>query len=186
MTEAAIEANHWLVEEFDSPIVLGRERYRPHISLAMGCIDERDLPDIEAVLCQIANETTLPRLEVSGLETSESFSGNKVSVLAIERKEELQKLHEDVTAGLRSYLGHEAAEEMVWGDKASGSTLAWIKNYAQNSSYENFRPHITIGYGQLIRPKYPLEFGANTLALCHLADHCTCRAILATFSICGL
>ena len=43
MMDKAIEANGELVKRFGGKIVLNRENCLPHISLAMGCVDERDI-----------------------------------------------------------------------------------------------------------------------------------------------
>jgi hypothetical protein len=69
---------------------------------------------------------------------------------------------------------------MIYDDVVAPSTLEWIRTYPQKSSYENFRPHITLGYGQ-VPPglSFPIPFTAARLALCHLGNHCTCREMLA-------
>jgi hypothetical protein len=70
--------------------------------------------------------------------------------------------------------------EMVLNPPMPGeSTLLWIKNYPQKSAFENFFPHITIGYGQLDDSPFTAEFTASKLALCHLGNHCTCRKVLS-------
>ena len=43
----AIEANKQLLKQGIGEIVLNKEHYLPHISLAMGCIDERHITDID-------------------------------------------------------------------------------------------------------------------------------------------
>jgi hypothetical protein len=76
---------------------------------------------------------------------------------------------------------------------ASESTLAWIKNYPEKSSFEKFFPHITIGYGEINDYSFgfpqggvpPIEFAVSKLALCHLGNHCTCRKILASAELKG-
>jgi hypothetical protein len=60
------------------------------------------------------------------------------------------------------------------------STLAWIRDYREKSSFERFFPHITLGYGRLADFPFPARFTAPRLALCHLGNHCTCRRILAS------
>ena len=51
MTNKAIEANRRLL---DKRIVLDKEGCLPHISLAMGCIEEDEIGEIEGILCEIA------------------------------------------------------------------------------------------------------------------------------------
>jgi hypothetical protein len=73
---------------------------------------------------------------------------------------------------------------MIYGsEKVAETTLLWIKNYREKSSFEMFSPHITIGYGQVGTPAGPIEFRASKLALCHLGNHCTCRKVLVSVGI---
>ena len=57
------------------------------------------------------------------------------------------------------------------------------KNYPEKSSFENFFPHITIGYGEINNFSFPIIFSVSKLALCHLGNHCTCRKILASTNL---
>jgi hypothetical protein len=58
-------------------------------------------------------------------------------------------------------------------------TLFWINGYFKNSSFENFKPHITTGFGKIDSVVLPIYFNASKLAICHLGNFCTCRKILA-------
>ena len=55
MADKAIEANRELVEKFGEKIVLDKEKCLPHISLAMGCIEDEDIDAIGEVLKEIGN-----------------------------------------------------------------------------------------------------------------------------------
>jgi len=85
---------------------------------------------------------------------------------------------------LGGYLGTEAKADMIYGDEeVVESTSLWIRNYREKSSFANFSPHITIGYGVIENGPFPVEFAASVLALCHLGNHCTCRKILASIEL---
>jgi 2'-5' RNA ligase len=181
MADKAIEANKELLKQCPDKIVLDKESCLPHISLAMGCIDEKDIADIEKILQAIAKQTSLGRLSIIGIHTSENSAGEQVSVLQIEKTEALQSLHEEVMWSLEPYFKYDVTVDMVHSPPmASESTLAWIKNYPEKSSFEKFSPHITIGYGKINDYSFPIEFAVSKLALCHLGNHCTCRRILAS------
>lgn len=184
MMDKAIQANAELVEKFGKKIVLNKENCLPHISLAMGCIDERDVAGIEKILEKIAEENALGKLKVIGIITSTNAGGEKVSVLELEKTEKLQSLHEEIMKKLAGYLSSNVTGDMVydWPEVAE-STLLWIKNYREKSSFANFRPHITIGYGQISGLSFPIKFTAAALALCHLGNHCTCRKILVSIEL---
>jgi 2'-5' RNA ligase len=187
MTDRAIGINAELVEKFGNEIVLNKENCLPHISLAMGCIEEADIAPVGKVLEEIAKETSLSDLKVVGIRGSGNSKGQTVSVFEVEKTKELQSLHEEVMDKLTRYLSTDVTEDMVYGDQAvAGSTLLWIKNYRENSSFENFFPHITIGYGQIENQVPPITFASSELALCHLGNHCTCREVLFLIEVRGV
>lgn len=181
MMNRVIEANKAMQKQVSGKIVLDKNSCLPHISLAMGCIDEGDLGDIERVLESIARRYCVQKLKVVGVHIGTSSAGEKVSVFQIEKDETLQSLHKEVMEDLGRYFKYEATAEMVLSPhKGEESTLCWIRNYAEKASFENFFPHITVGYGEAEDISQPIEFTASRLALCHLGNHCTCRKILAS------
>ncbi len=178
---AAIEANRELLKQCPDRIVLDKENCLPHISLAMGCIDERDVVCIERILQAVAGNRSLEHLVSIGIDVGTNSVGEKVSVLELERTAALQSLHEEVMRRLSPHFSHEVTAEMVFSPPpAAESTLLWIRNYPEKSSFERFFPHITLGYGQLDDFSFPPRFTASRLALCHLGNHCTCRRVLAS------
>jgi len=187
MMDKAIEANIELVQKFGRKIVLNKENCLPHISLAMGCVDGGDITDIEKVLKAIAKERSLMDLRVIGIAVSTNSVGEKVSVFEVEKQKELQSLHEEVVDKLAGYLGYDVTEDMIYpSGEVAESTLLWVKNYREKSSFANFSPHITIGYGEIENRQFPIEFAASKLALCHLGNHCTCRKILISIELIDL
>jgi len=192
MMDKAIQVNAYMVHKFGSEIVLNKENCLPHISLAMGCIDERDIASIKRLLETIAKESkeligglkpTLP-LKVTGIRTSINARGEKVSVFEIGKTKELQSLHEKVMKKVGSYFGYDVSSDMIYGnEEVAETTLLWIKNYSEKASFENFFPHITIGYGEIENIPFPIKFKASRLALCHLGNHCTCRKVLVSIDL---
>jgi 2'-5' RNA ligase len=180
MTEKAIQANRLLSSR---EIILGKEICLPHISLAMGCIEKADISKIRGVLGQIAEKCELGRLKIPGIGVETNHIGRKVSYFEIERTEPLQLLHEAVMRRLKPYLTHGVTADMVLSPPISESTLRWIENYPEKAAFENFRPHITIGYGQIDHFSFPKEFDVSNLALFHLGNHCTCQDVLLSFSL---
>ncbi len=184
MMDKAIKANAELLEKISKKIVLNKEKCLPHISLAMGCIEEGHINAISKVLAAIADENPIAKLKVTGILTSVNARGEKVSVFEIERTEQLQLLHEKVMKKLTPYFSYDVTREMIYGDEeVAETTLLWIKNYPVKASYKNFSPHITIGYGEIQNYSFPIEFFASKLALCHLGNHCTCRQLLCSVYI---
>lgn len=183
MTNKAIEVNRELVSKYGQKIVLNKENCLPHISLAMGCIDDKDIDSIEQILRTIAKESLLRHLQVVEISAATTAEGQIVSVFSIEKTQQLQSLHEDVMRRLEPYLSFDVTADMVNAAEVSESSLLWIKNYADNASFARFQPHITIGYGQADQINQPIKFQAGKLALCHLGNHCTCSRLLAAVDI---
>ena len=184
MANKAIEVNADLVKKFGNEIVLDKENCLPHISLTMGCLEETDIASVQEVLEEIAKETSLSVLKVLGIRSSINSKGEVVSVFEVEKTTRLQSLHEKIMDGLSLYLTGDVTEDMIYGnEEVAASTLLWIKNYRQKSSFEKFFPHITIGYGQVEYQLQSVTFTASKLALCHMGNHCTCRKILVSIEL---
>jgi 2'-5' RNA ligase len=184
MMDRAIAANGELIKEAGKKIVLNRESCLPHISLSMGCVDESDIAAIEEVLKEIADKSSLAELSVIGIQVSTNSVGAKVSVFEVDKTKELQLLHEDVMEKLAPCLSYDVTADMLYEPaEVRQPTLLWIKNYREKSSFSNFFPHITIGYGEIQDVSFPIKFSASKLALCHLGNHCTCRKVLASTKI---
>jgi len=181
MTDYAIKVNRELLKTFDNKIILDRENCLPHISLAMGCIDEKDIPDIEEILRDIAKKYSFRGLRVVDVDAETTPAGKKVSCFKIEKTKELQLLHEEVMQRLAPYFTYDVTTAMLFSPpEVEQATLFWIKNYPEKSSFGNFSPHITIGFGETDKVEVPIKFAASTLALCHLGNHCTCRKVLVS------
>jgi 2'-5' RNA ligase len=179
--DRVIEINKELSKQYPDKIILNKENCLPHVSLAMGCIDEADRVTIERILRSIAEVHPPGRLHVEGIQTGFNAKNEKVALLQLRRTEQLQSLHEIVMQELASYLSYDVSADMVLSPpSASESTLLWIKHYREKSSFEKFSPHITLGYGQIDNLSFACEVTAPELALCRLGNHCTCREILSS------
>jgi 2'-5' RNA ligase len=185
MTGKAIEANAELVKKFGGKIVLNKKNCLPHISLAMGCIDEEDIAAIERILRSIVTGSSLGDLTILGVRVLGNSAGEKVSAFEVGETKELQLLHKTVMEKLAPYLSCDVTSDMVCAEgEVEKSTLLWIKNYRGKSSFGKFFPHITIGYGELSKfLSFPIKFAASKLVLCHLGNHCTCRRVLASVEL---
>jgi 2'-5' RNA ligase len=182
--DRVIEINRQLVREHSSEIVLNRRDCLPHVSLAMGCIDEQDIDAIREALTRLAEETPVRQLTATGIETSTNAQGRKTSLLEIEKTPELQALHERTMDEMQRFFSHDVTNGAFYDDVVAETTREWVRHYPEKAAYEQFRPHITLGYGQA-KPdfSFPLASAAARLALCHLGNHATCRKILTTVDL---
>lgn len=181
LMDRVINANRGLLNRRTDNITLNKTDCLPHVSLAMGCIEETDIADIGTILHTVAENRLPGPLTVVAASIGTNATGEKVSLFDLKRTDKLQSLHETVMRELSPYFSYDVSAEMVLSPpSADEATLRWIKDYRQKSSFENFSPHITIGYGQIGDLPAPIEFHAAKLALCHLGNHCTCRKVLTS------
>ena len=171
MVDKVIEANRRLS---DKRITLSKESCLPHISLAMGCIEQNNACRIEGILSEIAEQFAVDRLKIAGIHLGTNSLGERVSSFQIERTEAIQSLHEQVMQRLKPYLSYDVTADMLLAPPISESTLRWITDFPEKSALVNFFPHITIGYGEIGVFSFPGEFSVSKLALCRLGNHCTC------------
>lgn len=182
--DKAIELNAELFARFGSKIVLDRENCLPHVSLAMGCIGVADLGVIEKALADVARQFPVGQLKIVRIDVSTNSAGEKISSFVIERTEPLELLHEKVMAAMQQYFNYDVTADMIYGDDdVDEGTLGWIKNYSKESSFANFQPHITLGYGWIEGMSFSGDCVAERLALCHLGNHCTCREVLISVKL---
>jgi hypothetical protein len=178
--ERVLRINRELVSTADSEIHLDVEHCLPHASLAMGCIAETDLDAVHGVLSQIAVRHPLDSCPCTGMVTRISGSGRTVSSLELERTSALQALHEAVITDCAPYFHTQVSPDMLTGEgPIAASTLEWIGTYRENSSFQHYWPHITLGYGNATGQPVPTVMRPRHLAVCHLGNHCTCRRVLA-------
>ena len=181
VTDKVIDANRHLSNAFSSGIILNKDDCLPHISLAMGCIEEKDIGQIEKILQDVAKEHFPGKLKIVGVYIGTDAAGRKVSLYHVEKTKSIQSLHESIMEKMSPYFSYDVTEKMLLAEsKVAESTLCWIKNFPAGSSFENFFPHITIGFGETKALDLPIEFAPISLALCHLGNHCTCKKILAS------
>lgn len=184
MMDKAIEANRELRRQCSDNIRLNKKDCLPHLSLAMGCIEEIDVASIEKALRTIARNHNPGPLSVTGVRIEANSSGREVSVFEIGRNEQIQALHEAVMRELAPCFSYDVTVNMMLSEQpADEGTLRWIRDYPKKSSFQDFFPHITIGYGRAAGIPSPAEFCATRLALCHLGNHCTCRKVLLSVKL---
>ncbi|MBN1806024.1 MAG: hypothetical protein JW837_12305 [Sedimentisphaerales bacterium] len=186
MTETAISANKELLKKNPRKIVLDKKNCPPHISLAMGCIDNSKINEIGNILQTIAKVKvkSVRQLKALGIDIQERENGEKISGFRIEKPPILQSLHAEIMLKMIPYFSYDVkAEMLVNPSEVTETTLSWITSYPETAGFENFYPHITIGYGKLSNLSFPVEFTVSQLALYQMGNECTCRKILASANL---
>ena len=78
--------------------------------------------------------------------------------------------------------GHDAFIIDKDGEPPRPSDLEWVRAFRRRSAYESFDPHITLGVGA-VGDLAPFAFVGDTVELYHLGRFCTCRAVLASWTL---
>jgi 2'-5' RNA ligase len=179
MTDKTIEVNSQLVRRFGEKIVFNKENCFPHISLCMGVLEEKNIPAVAKILTKIGKRFSPLNLTAANLSSHLDSKGEMISDFEIKVTQELQLLHETIMKETSLLLTRETSAGMLAPPPPfSEGTFQWIKNYPEKSSFKNFRPHITAGFGEAEHVKLQIKFTASELALCHIGNHCTCRNLL--------
>ncbi|MBT8507642.1 hypothetical protein AZH53_04315 [Methanomicrobiaceae archaeon CYW5] len=182
---AALALNQRLIEQTgDRSIVLDPSGCLPHVSLAMRSIPRRTLPSLTAALDRLALSSLPLDLRIAGAVAVTTESGDVVSGINLEKSEPLLILHRSVMAQVNCVPAEECAPgdlSMDAGEEIAPFTCNYVNGYADQSAYDRYSPHITLGHGDVTS----LEDAAvaqtarfSSLAVCHLGNHCTCREIL--------
>ncbi len=178
VSDLAIAYNGSLSGADNAEIALNTADTQAHISLAMGCVDVEAVGEIEHCLGDLIRDAGVGLLHIIGVFIGPNRKGQNVSSFVVRRSRWILELHENIVRSLRPFFKYEPTAEMVLGEQVADTTLEWIKNYRSHASFENFFPHITIGYGVTKEIDSVIAFRPRALAVCHLGNHCTCKKIL--------
>ena len=152
----------------------------PHVTLAQQFVPAADLPlvaaEVGAVLASFPPLTlTAERLAASGRTTSLVLAATR-SLDAIHKRLMDRLAAFDMTAG-----GADAF--LADGEPPRARDVEWVTRFRTAAAYTSFEPHVTLGVGVLDAPAPALEFEAEEVALCHLGRFCTCRRVVASWTL---
>ncbi|KKW41715.1 MAG: hypothetical protein UY92_C0014G0040 [Candidatus Magasanikbacteria bacterium GW2011_GWA2_56_11] len=156
---------------------LAKDDFLPHMSLAMGGIEDDSLETVKSIVEGIVKNFSPILVELAELYYAEKSDGSKIYAVRARKSSELQRLHENLMNGLRQYFSYDCTKGSLFS--RTGEEVAepdWINKFAASHSFEAFDPHITIrtkeAAGQEI---LPLKFTATKVAACHVGIMTTCR-----------
>ena len=164
----------------DKNQILNKRDRLPHVSLFMCVIDENDIPKAEKILNDLAEQFRSLSLTIMDISSEENAS----TVMTLRKTSDIQRLHEIIAESFKTISSGKADESMFLDDalKWQGS-VEWVNNFLENESFDNYKPHITLGRGNPDKVDLPIQFKASKLALCHLGDFCTCRKVLTSVKL---
>lgn len=176
--EEVIQLNEKFGGDASDNFKLGKHDYIPHISLCMAIIEDEDYSEVERILEKIQEDFSPLELQFDRVNSKEIEGGSIFSAIVLKDPDKLQELHENVVEKFKPYMGSKPSENMFYGsEEILETTLNWVRDFKEESSYENFLPHISVGFGNLDLDQ-KTKFEASKIAICHLGKFCTCRDIL--------
>ena len=153
---------------------LNKIDFLPHLSLAMGTIEEKDLEKVKDIVTKTSKEFKTMNLILSEPYYVISSDQKKAYALKIKGKQ-LQKFHELLMKRLDSFLSFDATKEEIYNQE---SEPAYINEYKEIGCFKKYEPHITVRCEELSYKTKEISFFAKRVAICHVGISTTCRKIL--------
>lgn len=181
----AVEMNRSLPESAQEDYLLDAKTCVPHISLLMGLVLRDQLGEVSRKLNNVAKKFSSLKLHATGFVASPHPDGKMFSSLVVEKSPNLQKLHETVLKELKPLFSWDGVEKEMFYSPPTVKEISsfWVQGFIKNSVQEKYKPHVSLGFGELKKGFRPVQFIASKLALCHLGNYCTCRDILSSFPL---
>jgi 2'-5' RNA ligase len=174
ITDLAIRINKSIGAAGGNGIALNKTDCLPHITLAMGLIDEENIPKIKVILINLSSIALPMELEISPDPDKKHYLGITCSAM-------IKGLHEAVVESLGQFFKGPADKRMFHDPEGCGisdSSVSYVSGFAEKSSYANFEPHITVQSSDIPIEPVSERFAARKLVLAQLGNHCTVRRIL--------
>jgi len=207
--DRAININRRFFRSSEESIKLGKKKCIPHITLAMGCIDIKKLNEVKNILKVITQDNNFFKLKIlSGLTRKACFEIERDGEIYAFHKVAMNRLKPYFSYEVSSRMFKKSA-----GENINNITLRYVRYFRKRSAFTNFLPHITLGSGKtpqiISKIKFtplqgrvvrdftprrgterqeatvarPWSFTSRKVALCHLGNFCTCRKILASYTL---
>lgn len=172
----------------DRGVLLGPGGGIAHITLAMAPVRAADLPAVCDRLGDVWARHQPLGLTLTGVSSVMTAPGHPVSGFDVAPEPALRALHDEVVRGLAPFALAETAPSMLsvrGGETPDAGILKYVREFGTAHAGDRYSPHITLGVGEAgdqdTRLPLPYRFTAETVAVCHLGNGGTCRAVLREF-----
>jgi hypothetical protein len=189
MSKIAIDVALFLPEEIENVCIglngrgkayrsLGKTDFIPHLSLALGCVEESVIPKIIEIIKRVSSNFSPLPFTAEGISYNKREDGNR-SLMDIKKTPLLQKLHEAILNELITFFNGDASKEMLYKcEKLSKSTKFNLDHYVDSRAFSNYNPHLTLNCYDATYDGFPFSFTTDRIALCQVGQGCTCRKVL--------
>ena len=152
----------------------------PHVTLAQQFAAADRLADLVRRLADLVRAAAPLRLRSTGLSRGRTTSSLRLAPTAA-----LTRLHAGVMDALLPFDAGpgDASAFHANGEPPRPADLEWVSCFRDRAAYARFDPHITLGVGAAPAAAIALDAVADRVALCHLGRYCTCRRVLAEWTL---
>jgi len=177
--DLVISLNRKLTHTGKSNYSLNKKDWLPHITIAMGIIDTKNLPAIKKELSELFERYPPITISFHDIKNTLNDDDEWSSILLVKKNNGLQELHENIMSVMKKYFSYNATIKMFYAPPTlKRLSPYWKLGYPKTKTYENYLPHLTLGKGKSPIIKLRKTFKSRRLALCHLGKGSTCRKIL--------
>lgn len=150
----------------------------PHVTLTQQFVREEEADEVFARIAEVCGGCPSFRVVATG-----GASSGHTMLVAIERTAEIATLHEQLMEALRGFERAEGGPGAFFEGEGRVADVLWVSGFRLKASFGEFTPHITLGHGSRPPAVEPFAFDATTVAACHLGRFCTCRRVLASWTL---
>ena len=157
------------------------DTHLPHVSLAQQFIAAARLPDVIRATAAVLHGAGPLRLQPAGWSR-----GRTASTVRLVPTDPLTRLHAGLMDGLQPFESGPGDETAFFSDAvepARGADVEWVRQFRTQAAYGRFDPHVTLGVGRLTQLDPLCGADATRAVLCQLGRFCTCRDVLAEWSL---
>ena len=157
-----------------------KDGYVPHISVGMCVVTLNDLEDLKKEIKKVS-EKNIPFQTTTTENATVSFATKKIFEIGLESCKEMLEIHQTCMNIFSKYPKHVSKPDMFdEPGRIDELTTGWVDTYPGKSGI--FKPHITIGAGELLEKIPPQQFIVDTIAIYQIGPFCTCKKELARFT----
>jgi len=178
VSRLAIELSAALPTDESQGLVLGRDDYVPHITLLQQFVGVDAMATFLGRVGDVVQRQRALSLRMTGCGT-----GSSTVWMSIERSPALVDLHSSILDAALPFDRATGDAAAFVGTDARDRDVQWVTGFRSRSSGPSFQPHITLGHAARPPVIAPFDFGATTVAACHLGRFCSCRRILRTYNL---
>lgn len=159
--------------------MLGRVRYKPHISLFHVAVKKVQVPEMIRRLKSIASSVILSTITVLPIEPYDGGAGYSMQV---SKTKTLQRLHESVLRAINPLRDRKFPNTWKYPELQQPRYKKNVQRYGSPVVAGFFAPHVTISYGpqksRLRFDKRRFRFTPRELVVCRLGPFHSCHGVI--------